>query len=58
MFGAVFTLTQLSDDCGHELLMKLAKTHPNPRVRKEAIFWLGESGNLRALEVLIDIAKK
>ncbi|MCA1630700.1 MAG: HEAT repeat domain-containing protein [Acidobacteria bacterium] len=32
------------------LLIKAAKSHPNPQVRRAAIRWLGESGDPRALE--------
>ncbi|MCK7483007.1 MAG: HEAT repeat domain-containing protein [Candidatus Moduliflexus flocculans] len=38
-------------------LIKLAKTHPDPRVRKKAVFWLGECDDPRALEALIAIVK-
>ena len=40
-----------------EALIKVAKTHPSAEVRKKAIFWLGETGDPRALEVLIEIIK-
>ena len=33
-------------------LIKYAKTHKDPVVRKEAIFWLGESKDPRALDFL------
>jgi HEAT repeat protein len=54
---AVFALSQLPGNEGVEALIKVAKTHPNAEVRKKAIFWLGETGDPRALEVLIEIIK-
>jgi HEAT repeat protein len=54
---AVFALSQLPDGQGVEPLIKLAKTHPDPRVRKRAIFWLGETGDPRALATLVSIIK-
>ena len=42
---------------GGEPLIKIAKTHPDPRIRKKAVFWLGESGDPRALEALVAIVK-
>jgi HEAT repeat protein len=38
-------------------LIKLAKTHPDPRIRKKAVFWLGECDDPRALEAIIAIIK-
>ena len=54
---AVFALSELPENQGVEPLIKLAKTHPDPRVRKKAVFWLGESHDPRALEALIAIIK-
>ena len=42
---------------GVEPLIKLARTHPDPRVRKKAVFWLGECHDPRALDALIAIIK-
>ena len=46
---AVFALSQLPKDEGVPLLVKVARTHRNPDVRKQAIFWLGQSNDPRAL---------
>jgi hypothetical protein len=46
---AVFALSQLPDDQGVPALIRLAKTNPDPAVRKKAIFWLGQSEDPRAL---------
>ena len=45
------------DDQGVDALIKLAKTHPDPRIRKKAVFWLGECDDPRALETLVKIVK-
>ena len=39
------------------LLIKIAKTHPNPMVRKQAIRSLGESGDPRAVEFFREVLK-
>jgi len=31
------------------MLIQVAKTNRNPEVRKQAMFWLGQSGDSRAL---------
>jgi hypothetical protein len=48
---AVFALSQLPREKGVPLLIKYAKSG-NPVVRKEAIFWLGQSEDPRALNFL------
>jgi HEAT repeat protein len=40
------------------LLIKIAKTHPNPAVRKQAIRSLGESGDPRAVEFFREVLSK
>lgn len=46
---AVFALSQLPKDQGVPLLIQVARTNRNPAVRKQAMFWLGQSGDSRAL---------
>ena len=46
---AVFALSQLPKDEGIPLLINVARTNSNPEVRKQAIFWLGQSKDARAL---------
>jgi hypothetical protein len=48
---AVFALSQLPPEKGVPLLLKYAESG-NPVIRKEAIFWLGESEDPRALAFL------
>ena len=52
---AIFALSQLDNNEGVPHLIRIAKTHPDPRMRKKAIFWLGQTDDERALEALIDI---
>ncbi len=46
---AVFALSQLPKDEGVPLLIQVARTNRNPAVRKQAVFWLGQSHDPRAL---------
>jgi HEAT repeat protein len=47
---AVFALSQLPKDEGVPLLIQTARSNSNPVVRKDAMFWLGQSHDPRALE--------
>ncbi|NKB88221.1 MAG: hypothetical protein GKS06_08380 [Acidobacteria bacterium] len=53
--AAVFGLSQLPVDEGVPLLIRIARTHDNPEVRKQALFWLGQSGDPRALDLIEEI---
>jgi HEAT repeat protein len=46
---AVFALSQLPSDEGVPLLIQVARTNGNAAVRKQAMFWLGQSQDPRAL---------
>jgi HEAT repeat protein len=46
---AVFALSQLPKDEGVPLLIGVARSHRSAEVRKQAMFWLGQSGDARAL---------
>jgi HEAT repeat protein len=46
---AVFALSQLPKDEGVPKLIELARSHRDPAVRKQAMFWLGQSRDPRAL---------
>jgi len=52
---AVFALSQLPKDQGVPLLIQVARTNRNPAVRKQAMFWLGQSGDSRALAFFEDV---
>jgi HEAT repeat protein len=55
---AVFALSQLPKDEGVPLLISVARTNRNPVVRKQAMFWLGQSNDPRALEFFEQILGK
>ena len=46
---AVFVLSQLRNGEGIPDLLQIARTNPDRRVRSHALFWLGQSGDPRAL---------
>jgi hypothetical protein len=46
---AVFALTQLPKDEGVPKLIEIARSHRDTEVRRQAMFWLGQSGDPRAL---------
>jgi len=45
----VFALSQLPKDEGVPKLIEVAKTNRNAEVRKQAMFWLGQSNDPSAL---------
>jgi hypothetical protein len=53
--AAVFALSQLRHQEGVPALLQIARSHRDPFVRKQALFWLGESGDPRALALFEDI---
>jgi hypothetical protein len=53
--AAVFALSQLRDRQGIDALLQVARTHRDPAVRQHAIFWLGESGDPRAIALFEQI---
>jgi len=55
---AVFAISQRAKDEAVPLLIKIARTHPKPAVRKQAMFWLGQTGDERALEFFKEILAK
>lgn len=55
---AVFAISQRPKDEAVPLLMKIARTHSKPAVRKQAIFWLGQTGDERAVEFFKEILLK
>lgn len=52
---AVFALSQLRANDGVPALVTIARTHKEPAVRSSALFWLGQSGDARALAVFEEI---
>ena len=55
---AVFALSQLPRDEGVPKLIDIARNNRNPEVRKQAIFWLGQSHDARATQFFEDILLK
>ena len=54
---AVFALSQLPKDEGVPKLMEVARNNRNPEVRKQAMFWLGQSKDPRAVSFFEDLLK-
>ena len=52
---AVFALTQMPSGDGVPLLIQVARTNRNPEVRKQAMFWLGQSKDQRALAFIEEV---
>jgi hypothetical protein len=46
---AVFALSQRPKEEGIPALLDIAKTSKDPKIRKQSIFWLGQSGDPRAI---------
>jgi HEAT repeat protein len=55
---AVFVISRRPVDEAVPLLIKIAKTHQKGEVRKQAIFWLGRTGDPRALAFFEEILGK
>ncbi len=54
---AVFALTQMPNGEGVPLLIEVARSNRNRAVRKQAVFWLGQSRDTRALAFIEDVLK-
>jgi hypothetical protein len=54
---AVFALSQRSQNEGVPALLRIARTNPDPELRKTAIFWLGQSEDPRALALFEEILR-
>ena len=55
---AVHAISERSAEEAVPLLIKIARTHPNQQVRHQAIHWLGESGDPRAIEFFKELLTK
>jgi len=55
---ALTALVQAHRNLGVPALISLAKTHPDHAIRREAIFWLGQSKDPRATEALVEIVNE
>ena len=54
---AVFVLSQLPRGEGVATLLDVARTNKDALVRSKALFWLGQSGDLRALRLFESILR-
>jgi HEAT repeats len=52
---AVFAISQLPKDEAVPKLIDIAETHRYAHIRQKALFWLGQSGDPRAVEVLTEV---
>jgi hypothetical protein len=53
--AAVFAISQRPNDEAVPTLIRLARTSPHASVRKQSIFWLGQSEDPRALQLIEEI---
>lgn len=54
---AVFALSQRPADEAVPALIRVVRESPDPRLRKKAIFWLGQSGDPRALSLFEELLR-
>jgi hypothetical protein len=52
---AVFALSQRPRDEGIPALITIVRTNRDPEIRKKALFWLGQSGDRRALDLIEEL---
>ncbi len=55
---ALFVISRRPKDEAVPLLIKIARTHAKAEIRKEAIFWLGRTGDERALSFFEELLSK
>jgi len=54
----VFALSQRPKDEGIPILIRVAKSHRDPEVRRDAVFWLGQSNDPRAIALFEELLTK
>ncbi len=54
---AVFAVSQLPKDEGVPLLIEVARSHRDPQIRRRALFWLGQSGDDRAIDLFEELLR-
>ena len=52
--SAVFAL-KLGDDEGVPALIRIARSNKDPKIRRTALFWLGQSEDPRALDLFEEL---
>ncbi|MEP7383066.1 MAG: HEAT repeat domain-containing protein [Gemmatimonadota bacterium] len=55
---AIFALSQRPKDEGIPALIRVVRTSKDPELRRKALFWLGQSGDPRALELIEELLAK
>jgi hypothetical protein len=55
---AVFALSQRPHEEGVPALIRIAKANTDPALRRKALFWLGQSGDPRAIDLFEEILTK
>jgi hypothetical protein len=55
---AVFALSQMDDAQSVPALLEVARTNRDPQIRRRAMFWLGQTGDPRALDYFVEILKR
>jgi hypothetical protein len=55
---AVFALSQRPREEGVPALIRAARSHKDPAIRKKALFWLGQSEDPRAIALFEELLKK
>jgi len=56
--SAVFALSQQPKETAIPRLVEIARTSPHPAARAQALFWLGQSGDTRALDLFEEILRR
>lgn len=56
--NAMTALVHAHRNLGVPALINLAKSHPDSKIRQEAIFWLGQSKDPRATDALVEIVNE
>jgi hypothetical protein len=53
--SAIFALSQFHEDEGVPILIRIVRTHPDPDIKRKAIFWLGQSDDPRVVELFEEL---
>ncbi|MFN8581032.1 MAG: HEAT repeat domain-containing protein [Gemmatimonadaceae bacterium] len=56
--SAIFALSQRPKDEGVPALIKVVRSNKDPEMRKKALFWLGQSNDPRALDLIEELLAK
>ena len=56
--SAVFALSQSPHDEGVPALIRIARSHDSPWVRKKALFWLGQTNDPRAIALFEELLSR